>query len=116
MCNQRSSLLRRETKLCGGRLHVDIKERWNEARGTAETQLERGETGRCVDSVHELQTNVRLCTDPPVLLTGDVVSQHLDNGAICPLTCTVSLRVVCGGELDLNASKSVQRLPEARHK
>ena len=111
-----SSLLRGETKLRGSRLHVDIKERGNEARRSTKAQLEGRETSGSVDSVHELESNVWQGGNPTALLTGDVVSQHLNDRAVGAFAGAVCFGVVCQGEFNLDSGETVQGFPETQTK
>ena len=97
-------------------MHVDIKERGNEARRSTKAQLEGRETSQSVDSVHELELNVWQSGNPTVLLMGDVVSQYLNDHAVGAFAGAVCFGVVHRGEFNLDPSETVQGFPETRHK
>ncbi len=63
-------------------------ERWDKSRRAAHTELEGGETGGCVDGVHNVEAHARQHSDPAFLIAIDVVTKCLHNSFVCAFAST----------------------------
>ena len=62
-------------------------------------QLEGGETSTSIDSVHDVEPNVRQCLDPSLLVLVNMETDALDDHLVCLLASAVGLRVVSSQHL-----------------
>ena len=79
MLYERTCTLCVEQEFLCGRLGGNVGKRRDEVGGATVPQVEWGETGRHVDGVHELEVDYGEGTRPALLVTCDMVTQHLND-------------------------------------